>query len=250
MSHLLKKIPYPIYRLVRPLMERIRNRKAAQLYGSFAGKGELCFDVGANVGNRLDILLRLGCRVVAIEPQARLAAVLQERFGGNPRAVFLQKALGEREGESEIMISDADTVSSLSKDWIAAVKGSGRFASISWDKTQKVSITTLDKLIAEHGVPAFIKIDVEGYEYEVLKGLTRPVPMISFEFVPEYIEKAFLCVDHLEKIENAEFNYSLFEEMTMKSPDWVKADALKALLSQYKDPVTFGDVYARSRPAR
>jgi len=250
MRHATKRIPYPIYRLIQPLVEFIRDKKAARLYKTFVKKGDLCFDVGANVGNRLEILLQLGCRVVAVEPQSKLTEILTTRFGGNPKAIILQKALGEAEGQGEIMISDASTVSSLSKDWIEAVKGSGRFSTTAWDKKEAVRLTTLNRLIEEHGVPAFIKIDVEGYEYEVIKGLSKLVPMISFEFVPEYMEMAFRSIDHLQQIGNVEFNYSLFEEMKMKSPDWVPAERLKALLSRYRDPITFGDIYARSLPKR
>lgn len=245
MSHLLKKIPYPIYRIVQPLMTRIRDRRARRLYASFAKKGDLCFDVGANIGDRLEILLQLGCKVVAVEPQSSLMEIVKRRFEGNSKAILVQAALGGQEGRSEIMISDSHTLSSMSGKWIEAVRGSGRFGATTWSGRQEVRVTTLDVLIREYGVPAFVKIDVEGYEYEVIQGLSRPVPAISFEFVPEYIDVPFLCIDHLQKIGKVEFNYSLFEEMKLKSRDWVPADSLKKLLSVYKDPVVFGDIYAR-----
>lgn len=161
-----------------------QRRRMRDFYAGFIRPGDLCFDVGANLGDRTAVFLRLGARVVAVEPQARCRRRLLRRFGRNPRVVLVPRALGAQPGAAEMKVSEADTISSLSADWIARVQASGRFAGYAWNQTERVEVTTLDALIREHGTPAFCKIDVEGFEAEVLKGLSAPLRAVSFEFTP------------------------------------------------------------------
>jgi FkbM family methyltransferase len=70
-----------------------------------------------------------------------------------------------RAGEIEMQINvDNPTVSTASRDFVKASQGAPGWEGQSWDKRIKVAMTTLDALIARHGMPAFIKIDVEGFE--------------------------------------------------------------------------------------
>ncbi|MEZ4584405.1 MAG: FkbM family methyltransferase [Caldilineaceae bacterium] len=46
------------------------------------------------------------------------------------------------------------------------------FAGVTWDTAIPVTVTTLDRLIAQYGVPAFCKIDVEGYELALVRAVT------------------------------------------------------------------------------
>ncbi len=216
------------------------------LYGKFLRAGDLCFDVGANLGNRLRIFRKLGCRVVALEPQQSCYSELQAEFGGDADVVLIQKAAAAAEREMEMLIANAHTISSLSTDWIRKVKESGRFAEYQWDKTQRVVTTTLDALIAAHGVPRFIKIDVEGFEPEVLRGLTQPVPFLSFEWTPEYSSAMVESLEHLESIGRIETNYSLEESMELADETWIAASRLRELLKPMEtDSRVFGDIYVR-----
>lgn len=178
-------------------------------YAQFILPGELFFDVGANMGNRTKIALKLGADVVAVEPQNECVRVLKACYSKNKRLTIVQKVLGPLEGQAEIMLSNANTLSTLSKEWIESVKGSGRFQEYSWDKKQVVHMATLDKLISQYGMPAFIKMDVEGFEYEVVRGLTHPVKSLSLEFTPEFIEATFKCLDHLQGLGEIETIFSL-----------------------------------------
>jgi FkbM family methyltransferase len=144
---------------------RIRSRRL-QFYGRFISDGDLVFDVGANIGERSDVFLALGAVVVAIEPQAECAKRLRSQWQSEPRFTLFEGACSEAAGERELFISDANTLSSMSPEWIEAVRASGRFRDYRWDKTHTVETTTLDALIAEHGTPAFIKVDVEGLSTE------------------------------------------------------------------------------------
>lgn len=215
-------------------------------YSQFVGPGDVCFDVGANVGNRTKVFLRLGATVVAVEPQVECARILEQAFGGNSQFQLVEKALGERSGEAEMMISQVDTVSSLSTDWIQAVKTSGRFADISWDDKRVVNMTTLDELIQESGSPVFIKIDVEGYEYQVVKGLSQAVRVLSVEFTPEVMESTVQCIEHLSSLGEIHLNYSLGESMELCLDEWIEPDQMLDILAgQRDDHVLFGDVYVR-----
>lgn len=215
------------------------------LYGEFVGAGDLCFDIGANIGNRTEVFLALGAKVIAVEPQRSCLEALRSRFGDDPRVIIIPEALGSAPGEAELMVSDASTISSLSGDWVERVRGSGRFASYSWDRRETVPVRTFDSLIDEFGPPAFTKIDVEGFEAEVIAGLSRAAGVISFEFTPEYGEPAQTCVRRLDSLGPVEFNYSREETMRMEFDTWLSAVDMARYLASYPDVRGFGDVYAR-----
>jgi FkbM family methyltransferase len=221
----------------------IKRRKA--FYGSFIQKNDLCFDVGANVGNRIGPLLKIGAKVVAIEPQESCYTLLKNKFGN--RIELVTNGLGESESVKDFHISNASTISSFSDEWIDSVKN-GRFKEYNWDNVVKIQMTTLDKLIQKYGTPVFIKIDVEGYELNVLKGLTKPVRIISFEYtVPEQTNKVVECIEAIEKNgSNVECNYSVGEGMTFALQDWLSVeDMRKHIFQQEFIDTGFGDVYVR-----
>lgn len=243
--------------LISRIRQKIRSRHGDhrvdlsryRFYSRFIGPSDLSFDIGANSGNRTRVFAALGKMVVAVEPQDVCMECLKAEFGENPKVVLVKKALGGREGWSEIMVSNADTISSLSPEWVCAVKRSGRFSEYVWERKELVEVTTLDNLIQTFGVPAFIKIDVEGYESEVLNGLSTPVPALSFEFVPEFLPATFKCIDRLSSISSVMFNYSLGESMSMALDRWAPREEIMAVLSKYADnDEVFGDVYARLQP--
>ena len=215
-------------------------------YSQFVKSGDLCFDVGANIGNRISPLLMLNAQIVAIEPQISCQKILKSKYGN--KIILVTEGLGEKEGIAEFYISDASTISSFSKDWIDSVK-LGRFKEYSWKTKKEVRMTTLDILIHKYGIPAFIKIDVEGYELEVLKGLNKPVNMISFEYcVPEQIEKVLSCIKRLVVINpNIEFNYSSNETMQFALNKWVQLDKMINIINSKPFQNTFfGDIYVKT----
>jgi FkbM family methyltransferase len=222
------------------------DREMREFYSKMLSQGELCFDVGANVGNRVKIFLKLHANVIAIEPQHECERVLREIYGRNRNVTIVQKALGESEGEAEMLISNAHTISSLSPEWIESVRKSGRFSMYTWDKKQVVPVTTLDRLIAQYGMPSFIKIDVEGYEYQVIRGLSRPARMLSLEFTPEFMESTFNCIHHLRKLGDIRLNYSIGETMSFGLEKWVGHEEMSKILSNFgNDNKLFGDVYVQ-----
>lgn len=226
--------------------KKIKHKKEMlKFYSQFIKKGDLCFDVGANQGNRTDIFLALGATVIAIEPQEACIKKLQKKYKNNTNVKFIQKALGEKEGQAELMMCDSSTLASLSTDWIKSIKDSGRFPTHNWDKKIIVPVTTLNNLIKKYGTPKFCKIDVEGFEYPVIKGLSTPIQIISFEFAPEFIESTIKAINYLSKMGKVRFNYSLSESMELTLPTWVKFEEMCDILNNLEDKSTFGDVYSK-----
>jgi len=215
-------------------------------YATLIEPGDLVFDVGANVGNRTKVFLRLGARVIAIEPQPSCGSLLARAFRDDPRVTVVCEALGAASGEAKMKVSDASTISSMSPNWIEAVRSSGRFATYRWNRTISVPVTTLDALMERYGVPAFIKIDVEGFEFAVLQGLSRAIRALSFEFTPECADAGLSCVARLESLGFSRFNYSAGESGAFERSEWFDASTARARLESLRGDVrTFGDVYAR-----
>jgi FkbM family methyltransferase len=225
------------------------RRRRVDFYRRFLSRGELCFDVGANRGDRVELFLATGARVVAVEPQSTCHAVLEDRFGGDGRFTLVRSAVGAASGEAELMAAndyETSVLATLSPEWAGSVQESGRFAHMRWERRETVEVTTLDALIDEYGAPAFCKIDVEGYEPEVLAGLSTPLRSLSLEFTPERMESTEACVARLLDLGAYEFDYSLNESLVLASDRWLSAPELLDELAAFRgDSVTFGDVYAR-----
>lgn len=223
-----------------------KDQERFVFYSQFISHDSLCFDIGANFGNRVKIFRKLGARVIAVEPQPKCVSILRSFFSTKDQVEILQKALGASEGEAPIWIGSSSTLSSMSPEWIQAVKTSGRFSQFSWGKKIITPMTTLDSLIAQYGIPDFIKMDVEGFEYEVIRGLSQPVRFLSLEFTPEYLESTFKCLDHLERLGEIRLNYAIGESMEWLLEDWITSSDMKKILSNgQNDSQTFGDLYVR-----
>ena len=203
------------------------------LNAAFVRRGGLVFDIGAHVGDRTASFLRLGARVVALEPQPRVFRALRLIHGRTPGAVLRCAAAGgARAGEIEMRVNSAHpTVSTASPDLIAAAASAEAWKGEVWDRTIRVQVTTLDALAAEHGRPDFVKIDVEGHELEVLRGLGAPVPALSFEFTTIQREVAIACVDRLAGLGRFEFNVSLGEEHRLRHGTWIGASELRDVIA-------------------
>jgi len=241
-----------VYVTVLFIANVLSRRKLLRFYSQFVNEGDLCFDIGANIGNRIGVFLKLGAIVVAVEPQNSCMRKLLKKYGNNNKVFLVHKALGSREGKGNLILSNSHTVSSMSREWIDCIRDSDMFftstSAFQWHENVTVPITTLDKLIRKYGSPAVCKIDVEGFEYQVIKGLSKPVKVISFEFTPtpKLINWSIESIKHLSTIGNVQFNYSFTESMILALPEWVDDGKICNILLSIPHKTAFsGDIYAR-----
>lgn len=240
--------PAIAWRLGRARREREELAKFQAFYRGFLQPGDLCFDIGANLGNRLRCFRSMGCRVVALEPQSWCFERLKRGFGEDPEVVLIQAAAGAAPGSAQLRISPDHVLSTLSSDFIEETRASGRFSAARWDRSEEVVMTSLDRLIDAHGMPAFVKIDVEGFESEVLAGLSRPVPALSIEWVPELAGNARRCLDRLEALGDYEYQISWGESMRFARSEWRSPASLRVVIDELEgESHLFGDIYARVR---
>jgi FkbM family methyltransferase len=212
------------------------------LYSRFVNPGDLVFDIGAHVGNRTRALRALGCTVVAVEPQPAVASTLRTVVGQDPGVVLVSAAVSHTPGRARLAVSErTPTVSTLADDWREARQQEPGFAGVEWNKTLDVETTTLDALIAAHGRPAFVKLDIEGGEAAALAGLSQSVRTVSFEFLPQALDAVGACGARLAALGDYRYNYTRAESHRLASPDWI---ALDTLLERLAAETRHGDVYA------
>ena len=216
-----------------------------RLYARFVRPGDLVFDIGAHVGDRTAAFRRLGARVVAAEPQPALVRTLKLLYGRDKSVVIEPVALGRTDGAIELKINvDNPTVSTASDEFIAAAHGAPGWDGQAWTRRAEVPITTLDTLIARHGAPAFVKIDVEGFEAEVLAGLTHPLPVLSFEFTTIQRAVALAAIERCVALGLTRFDAALGETHTFVHDAWRSADEMRRWLAELPDTANSGDIYA------
>jgi FkbM family methyltransferase len=214
-------------------------------YAKFLTKGDLVFDVGANKGDRVSMFYDLGCKVIAVEPQIDCCNLLEKRFPNN-NVIIENIGLGSEVGELEYYEADENVLTTFSKDYIDKVKNKRHDTTV-WKKSKKVKIDTLENLVVKYGMPKFCKIDVEGYEYQVLEGMKQNIPYISLEYnVPELQEELTNCIILLTKKEKYVFNYSQGETMVFALDSWLDG---KSFLEIIRSPEfiesSWGDIYCQ-----
>jgi FkbM family methyltransferase len=227
----------------------LRQRRLRRLYGQFAAAGDLVFDLGAHAGNRTRAFAALGCRVVAVEPQPDFARLLRLLFGRSPRVQVLETAVSERAGHLTLAVSErTPTVTTLDASWREVRSQEPGFSGVECNRQLEIETTTLDALIERFGVPAFVKMDVEGSEPRVLAGLSRPVAGLSFEYLPTALEEARACVDRLGGLGNYRYNVSIGESYRLASERWLSAAELLSALADLQAQWRACDIYARLEP--
>lgn len=237
-----------LYRLARFAYRHLLHRAGLRdlqdqmaLYKALIRPGDLCFDIGANRGLKSEAMLRLGARVVAVEPQQDCISEMRKRLGHYTAFVCIGKAVGSRTGQATLHIADCDVLSSIDSTWFGFDE--------QWKSKVTVDVTTLDLLIAEYGLPHYCKIDVEGSELDVLSGLSAPIPCISFEFHVDRMrnQATLACLARLQSLGPYIANLSRVEERRFLW-EWLSCDEFAAAFAKSiatDEAFDYGEIYVR-----
>jgi FkbM family methyltransferase len=228
---------------------RLRPRHHAglvRLYRPFVPAGGLAFDIGAHVGDRTRAFRALGAHVVAVEPQVAAMRVLRLLHDRDPGVALVPEAVGAAPGEALFSVNSRNpTVSTLSAEFVAGTAGAPGWHGQRWDHAARVRVTTLDRLIAAHGVPDFVKIDVEGHEAAALAGLSpaNAPSALSFEVLTALRPAGLAALDGAAALGYRRFRLSLGESHGFAA-GWTDADGMRSTLRTLPEAANSGDVYA------
>lgn len=222
----------------------VRTGPLRRFYRDLLRPGDLVFDVGAHVGTRARAMRAAGARVVALEPQEPFSTFLRRTLPRDIRLV--EAAAGGVETVAEMAVSSLHpTVSSLKAGFADEAGSAPGFGHVRWDRVQRVHVTTLDRLIAAEGLPRYVKIDVEGFELEVLSGLSQPVEMVSVEYLPGLPDLTLSVIDRLQQLGSYRFNPVRGEAGRFLWDDWRDAESTRTWLKGLAADGPSGDLYAR-----
>jgi len=221
------------------------RRRLAKFYAALLVNCELCFDIGAHLGDRSRCFLDLNKQVIAVEPQPLFAEKLRNNFKNKPNFSLEEVGLGASETKGQLKISSLHpTVSTIANDnWQESLNAKAN-NKIKWDKTVEIDILTLDSLIKKYGNPDFCKIDVEGFELEVLKGLSTPLQLISVEFFSFTLDRTLECLAEIGRLGAYTFNISLGDSLKMEFANRLTKSELVSYLESLTKQTITGDIYA------
>jgi FkbM family methyltransferase len=145
----------------------------------------LLFDVGAHIGEYTEKFLQSfpNGRSFAFEPSSAHLTVLRGRLSASPHVTIFPVALGSEVSTGTLhKDKDISGLASLTRRRLDHMK-------IELDRTESVSIRTLDDVVTEVGDTCIdlLKIDVEGHDLDVLKGSANAmekglIKLVQFEF--------------------------------------------------------------------
>jgi len=234
---------YDFYRYLRqgrPL--RWRHNEAVS-YRSLFGelpRDMLVFDVGAHRGQRTDVFLKLGARVVAVEPDALNQRFLARKYSRSrlrkKTVTIVNKAVSDTTSGAVMWVHlPGSGLNSLSSKWVRTLeRDEKRFGNVvTFVGSRNVETVTIESLIDSFGAPFYIKIDVEGHEPSVLRGLRRAVPYLSFEVnLPEFLPEGIECVEMLGRLaKDGRFNLSCDFHRGLALSEWLDATEVASVLS-------------------
>jgi FkbM family methyltransferase len=227
----------------------IKSKETIAILEMIIKPGSLIFDVGAHEGNKTADFIAHGARhVICFEPQPECVQKLRTRYKDKMNVTIEPIGLSYKDDKLVMFqATEATTISTFSEEWTK----SSRFAShYTWDKQIEVKVTTLDKMIKKYGLPDYCKIDVENYEFEVLKGLSKPIPFLSFEFAVETLQNTYKSIRYLERLGYKKFNIGVAEHDAFWFDEWIDAHSFYKVLEDFTKEdwssivKLWGDIYA------
>jgi len=222
--------------------ERAYFRAGVAFYSQFVRPGDLCFDIGAHIGAKTEMLLALGASVVSVEPQPELVReVIARGSHCGSKSIVIEGAVSEQVGTATLHLREGSVLASLLPDWEGNPNGE-----------IEVNVTTLDSLIAQYGMPQFLKIDAEGSESQILRGLSHRVPIMTVEYHcnDRCVALARESVSLLCQFGSIEINATGEEEHTLLFPTWLTPETFLERFPECVAPHSYGDMIVRAIMSR
>jgi FkbM family methyltransferase len=207
----------------------------------------LLFDIGANAGHYADANAAKYDKMILVEANPQLCRALQDKYRHNPR-FMVENRLVSKDKNVPFYLCPNHTFSTAAIRWTKE----SRFVHMEkWHPSpEPIACVTVDELVKTHGKPTYIKIDVEGYEYNVLQSMTEKYCPLAFEWAEELVDEIFLSLDYLASLGYQEFAVQ-HADAYMYEPqnhEYHSLDQIKAQFEEHCDPkqrMLWGMVHCR-----
>lgn len=177
----------------------------------------ILFDIGSNKGLYTDANSKNYDKFILVDANKDLCNQLRNKYNNNPNIIIEQKIVSKDKTDI-FYISNADTISTCDIEWIT----NSRFSkSYNFTKTIGNESITIDQLVEKYGIPTYIKIDVEGYEYNVLKSMSKKYCPIGFEWAEEKKDELLLSLDYLKELGFENFCLQKEDNYTFVPEKWI-----------------------------
>jgi FkbM family methyltransferase len=185
----------------------------------------ILFDIGANHGLYTDANQEKYDLCVLVEANPMLCDELREKFKANTK-IHVIHAIASNKNTETFYISNADQISTADTNWITKSRFTGNYM---WVPVNGIPTISLDTLIKQYPEVTRIKIDVEGYEYNVLQSLHTKVPSLCFEFAEEKMEELLLSMDYVKQLGYTKFHIQYQDKFTYEVAEtmWISYEELK-----------------------
>ena len=209
------------------------KRKFKTFYSNFIGNSDFAITIGDSNGNISEILLQLGALVLVVEPLPENFVYAEKKLKNYPQTILLHEDIGAFNAQFTYNEAYEKNILPYSSNLTVGADQS------------VVKIRTVDELIREYGLPAFIKINANGFENEVLKGITVPILLVSVSFYSYLHSKTTENVRRLMTIGDYEFNWILNEDAKFQSKEWLSPKELNTSMSDFGQGRFSGEIFAR-----
>ena len=194
----------------------------------------LLFDIGANRGLYTDANIDKYDTCILIEANPTLCEFLEDKYKTNSK-IQVEHCIVSSTPVDTFYISNADTISTADVDWI---KNSRFTKNYNWRPIQGMPTYSIDDLVQKYGTPSFLKIDVEGYEYNVIKSITQKYCPLNFEWAEEKKEELLLTLEYLRTLGYTQFALQEEDGYTYDVPQesWTSFEAFSSFMQTYCVP--------------